>query len=275
MGEVTAVAWPAQLSLATALAEMADTPTIWPGLGRRDNGALHLIVVPDQARMRELTGGRAPSWGAGIAIPGSRTILIRADVQDPVRTLRHELAHLALRRAIRSRVPRWFDEGYAALAAGEWDRLDAIQLNLAVTRGLAPDLAELDGALRGRAPEAEASYALAMSAVTELARRNPTGSLEPIIRLLGDGEEFDAAVRRTTGLTAGQFAAEWSRAVRHRYSWLTWLLAGGLWVVVALAVLAAGAIRRRFDRPRRAALDEGWTLPEEPPPELDQGREGV
>ena len=73
---MTAVAWPAQLPLATALAEMADAPAVWPGLGRRDNGPLRLIIVPDRQRMRDLTGGRAPSWGAGIAMPGSRTIMM-------------------------------------------------------------------------------------------------------------------------------------------------------------------------------------------------------
>jgi hypothetical protein len=276
VGQVTAVAWPAQLPLAVMLAERAAAAATWPGLGRRESGPIRLIVVADQARMRELTGGRAPSWGAGIAIPGARTILIRADARDPLGTLRHELAHLALRRAVRVRVPRWFDEGYASYAAGEWDRLDALQLNLTVMRGGAPELSALDGALRGRAPDAEASYALAMSAIMELARRNPSRSLEPLLTLLESGIEFPTALRRTTGLTEGQFAVEWRRSVRSRYGILTWAMAGGFWAVIALAVLLAGWIRRRSDRPRRAALDEGWTIPpEDGPAELDQDRESL
>jgi len=273
---VTAVAWPAQLPLALMLAERADAPATWPGLGPRDPGPIRLIVAADEAQMRELTGGRAPSWGAGIAIPGARTILIRADARDPLTTLRHELAHLALRRAVRVHLPRWFDEGYASFAAGEWDRLDAIQLNLTVMRGGAPELAELDAALRGRAPDAEASYALAMSAVLELARRNPTGTLRPLLALLESGVEFPQALSRTTGLTEGQFAVEWQRAVRSRYGLLTWVMAGGFWAVIALAVLGARWFRRRADRPRRAALDEGWVVPpEDPPSELDRGGESV
>lgn len=257
------------------LAEDADRPMSWPGLGLRDPGPLRLIVVPDQARMRELSGGRAPSWGAGVALPGSRTILIRADARDPAQTLRHELAHLALRRAIRSRTPLWFDEGYASFASGEWDRLDALALNLTVVRGAVPELAELDGALRGRAPAAEASYALAMSAVLELARRHPDGTLEPLVELLARGVPFEDALQRTTGLNPGQFAVAWREGVRQRYGILTWLAAGGLWAVVALAVLGASWLRRRADRPRRRALDQGWVIVEDPPAdELDRSREG-
>lgn len=258
------------------LAERADASTTWPGLGTRDPGPVRLIVAADEAQMRELTGGRAPSWGAGIAIPGARTILVRADARDPLTILRHELAHLALRRAVRVSVPRWFDEGYAAYAAGEWDRLDAIQLNLTVARGGAPELAELDAALRGRAPDAEASYALAMSAVLELARRNPSGTLQPILSLLESGVEFPAAVARTTGLTEGQFAVEWHRTIRSRYGLLTWVMAGGFWAVIAVAVLGARWFRRRADRPRRAALDEGWVVPpDDPEAELDRTGESV
>ena len=246
----------------------------WPGLGLQDPGPLRLIIVPDQERMQEMSGGRAPAWGAGLAFPGRRTIIIRADSREPARTLRHELAHLALRQAISSRTPLWFDEGYAAFASGEWDRLDALALNLTVVRGAVPELGDLDGALRGRAPSAEASYALAMTAVMELARRNPTGTMEPMLGLLASGLPFDESLQRTTGLNPGQFASAWREGVRRRYGFLTWLAAGGLWAVVALAVLGAAWLRRRADRPRRRALDQGWVIVEDPPEgELDRIRE--
>jgi len=273
---VTAVAWPAQLDLAIALAERADAPAEWPGLGRLDPGPIRLIVAADPERMRSLTGGRAPAWGAGVALPGSRTILVRADAQNPVGVLRHELAHLALHRAVRVRVPRWFDEGYAAYAAGEWDRLDQLALNMAVLRGATPDLAQLDAALRGRAPEASTSYALAMSAIIELARRHPSGTLDPMLGLLKEGVPFESALSRTTGLTPGQFALEWRKGVRQRFGFFSWIAAGGLWLVIAGAVVLAAWLRRRSDRPRRIALDEGWVIPpDDAAPELDRGREGV
>jgi hypothetical protein len=144
-----------------------------------------------------------------------------------------------------------------------------------VVRGSIPDLRSLDGALRGSATTADAAYALAVSAVTELARRNPTGTLNPLLARLEAGADFDAAVRSTTGLTIDQFEEQWQRATRRRYSVGTWLIAGGGWLVLALVVLSLRRLRRRADRVRRAALDVGWEVgPEDAPgPELDPTQE--
>ena len=272
VGQVTVVAWPGQRSLAIDLARRAGRPSEWPGLGRRTPGPLRLIVVPGGQQLDSLSAGRAPAWGVGIALPGARTILLRADRDDLYATLRHELAHLALHDAVKGRVPLWFDEGYASWAAGEWDRLGVLDLNLAVVRGAVPDLRSLDGALRGSATTADAAYALAVSVVTELARRNPSGSLTPLMQRLEAGEDFDAAVLATTGLTMSQFDTEWRRAIRRRYSLATWLLAGGGWGVLAFSMWALVRIRRRADLPRRAALDQGWEIPPETTdtPELDR-----
>src|SRR5580765_7549432 len=69
VGQVTAVAWPPQLELAANLARRANDTADWPGLGRRAPGPLRLIVVPDGRRLDSLSQGRAPSWGAAVALP--------------------------------------------------------------------------------------------------------------------------------------------------------------------------------------------------------------
>ena len=257
---MTAVAWPAQMSLAMALAREANQPAEWPGLGRVDPAPIRLIVVPDLRRLDSLTAGRAPSWGAAIALPDAQMILVRADAPDVARTLRHELAHLALHRAVRVRVPLWFDEGYAGYAAGEWERLGSLELNLALVRGRVPDLRTLDGALRGSASTADAAYGLAVSAVSELARRNPTGTLDPLLGGLKAGEDFDQAVLRTTGLTVPRFEEQWQQTIRKRYNLGAWVVAGGGWLILAVVVAGLARVRRRRDRVRRAALDEGWEV---------------
>ena len=276
------MAWPAQLELATGLARRAADTTEWPGLGRRTPGPLRLIVVPDARRLDSLSSGRSPGWGAAVALPGDRTVLLRADAGDIYRTLRHELAHLVLHQAVQGRVPLWFAEGYAAWAAGEWDRLGSLELNLAVVRGAVPSLDELNGALRGSESTADAAYALAVSAVTELARRHPSNSLRPLMERLQAGEDFAGVVRATTGLSLIEFEREWRSSLRRRYSLATWLLAGGGWATLAVALWLLLRRRRALDRPRRAALDEGWVIPaenptleaeESAPPELDRTSE--
>jgi len=253
------------LNLAIALAEESDTPRTWYGLAPASPGPIRLIVVRGTAQLDSLMRGRGPAWGAGFAMPGARTIVIRADRGNPRQTLRHELAHFALHDAIPVRVPLWFDEGYAAIAAGEWDRLDGLRLNLTVARGRVPNFYELDRALRAGESTAEAAYALAASAVAMIARRHPGHSLEPLLTRLASGESFDSALLATTGSTPGRFEVEWQKDVRKRYGLLVWAAAGGLWLFVALGVILAAWLRRRRDRPRRAALDQGWVVePEEP-----------
>lgn len=265
VGPVTAVAWPAQTEMAAGLARAAAAPADFPGLGPFTPDSLTLIVVPDRAALDSLVRGRAPAWGAGLALPSAHTIVLRADAGDVQRTLRHELAHLALHARVRVRLPLWFDEGYAAWAAGEWERLGGLELNLAVARGAVPDFDGLDGALRGSPATAAAGYALAMSAVLELARRTPEGRLDPLFGRLAAGEDFDAAVLATTGLTVPRFEDVWRRSVRTRYTVVTWLVAGGAWALLAVGLIVLGGWRRRADRGRRAALDEGWVVAEEPP----------
>lgn len=264
VGRVTVVAWPAQAALATALADAADQPATWLGIGRRDLGSLRLFVAADSAQFREFTRGRLPGWSAGAAFPGGRTIVLRADGGDVLGTLRHELAHLALHDAVRQRVPLWFDEGYATVASGQWDVFDRLAVNLAVARGETPGLGELDAHLRGSGLSADAGYALAATAVLELGRRNPTGTLDPLLGQLAAGVPFDAAVLATTGLTVDRFDESWRRSVRLRFGLATWTVGTGIWLVIAAAVALAYVARRRRDRPRRAALDEGWDIaPEE------------
>ncbi len=264
---MTAVAERRHLGLATALAEAAAPPRDWLAIGRVDPGPLTLVVVPDRAAFARAAAGRVPGWGAGLAIPSARMVVIRADAGDPFGTLRHELAHVALHRRVRTRVPLWFDEGYAVLAAGEYGRLEALQLNLTVVSGRVPDLRGVDGALRGRgSADAETAYALAASAVAELARRNPTRTLEPLMTRLIAGEAFDAAVEATTGFSLDRFDEVWHRSVRRRYNWGIWFATGGVWLLVAAGLGGAAAWRRRQDAPRRAALDIGWP---DPPPDAE------
>lgn len=263
VGGVSVMSWPAQARIAAGLGEMADRPIRWPGLGYRSPGRLRLILVPDSAALGRITSGRAPAWGAGLAFPSSRTIILRVDNGDLRLTLRHELAHLALHDAVRVRVPLWFDEGYAAFAAGEWDRMDALRLSWIVLRRDLPDFHELDGALRGNSATAEKAYTLAMSAVLELARRNPQGNLDLLLGQLQNGSSFEVAVSAATGLPLVVFEKDWAQSIRRRYNLAIWLSAGGFWLVVSLAVGVVWWLRRRADRPRRRALDEGWIIPEE------------
>lgn len=260
---MTVIAPPEREALGVALAERAERPLVWPGLGRQAPPPFTLMIVDDSATLARLTRGRAPGWGAGVALPGARTILLRADLPDIDQTLRHEIGHLVLRAAVRGRIPLWFEEGYAGWGSGEFSRIASLELNLAVAAGQLPSFEELDRMLRGSANSANLAYALAASAVAEIARRPPPGGLDPLLHRLREGEEFGAALEASTGLSLDRFEETWQGSLRHRYSLLTWLVAGGMWSLLAFGLGGLLWYRRRRDRPRRAALDQGWVIPED------------
>jgi hypothetical protein len=269
VGNITVIAPPERRQLAVALAEQAERTVDWPGLGRRAPPPFTLVVTADSTSLARVTRGRAPGWGAGVAFPAARTIMLRADLPDLAQTLRHELAHLALRSAVRVRLPLWFDEGYAAWATGELGRARSLELNLAVATGRIPSLTELDGMLRGSAGTADLAYALAASAVAELSLRQPAGAMDRLLARLTANEDFAAALTAATGLGPDRFEEAWQRSLRQRYSLVTWLVAGGMWALIAFSLGGLVWYRRERDRPRRAALDHGWVLP--PPDAPEEG----
>lgn len=259
VGRVTAVYWPETEITAVRLAERAESEAQWPGLRGPATFPMRLIVTPDRRTFDSVTAGRLPTWGAGVAFPGTNTIVVTSDA-GVQQVLRHELAHLALRNAV-GRVPRWFDEGYASRAAGEWSRLDALRVNWAFVRGEVPTLNAMNRHLRLGAADANASYALATTAVLLLERLGGERGLTPLMDALVGTADFDQALRQAYGLTLGQFEARWHKDVKSRYGWLLLITSfSGFWTVVAGVVLVVWVRRRRRDRVRRAALDEGWVV---------------
>ena len=269
VGRVTAVAWPAQGALAAALADAADRTPPFPGVGPLPDRPIRLILAPTRARFDSVTRGRLPSWSDGAAFPERATVvLLSAGSPDRLTgPLRHELSHLALRWRVRHPLPLWFEEGYAAVAAGEWDRLDALRLNWQVARGVQLDLDGLDRALRSDAADAATAYALATTAVLLLDRWGGAQGLAPLIEHLGTDATFDAALRQTYHMTEGDFELRWQRDVGARYGWLGWASAVGLfWALLGVGLAWLVRLRRRRDRTRRALLDEGWALPDDDGP---------
>lgn len=221
---------------------------------------IRLILAPTRERYDSLTRGRLPLWSEGAAFPDAGTIvLLTAHPPNGPSALRHELAHLALRWHVRRHVPLWFEEGYAAVAAQEWDRLDALRLNWQLARGVHMNLDDVDRALRGAPSDAETGYALATTAVLLLQRWGGGGEhgLAPLMANLPTAESFDAALRATYHITEGDFELRWQKDIGSRYGWISWLAAMGFfWLAIGALLVALVVLRRKRDRRKRAALEE-------------------
>ena len=231
----------------------------FPGLARPRQRVL-IAVAPSERLFREWVGPAAPEWGEAIAFPESRRIVIRGrDVPggtgDPVVTLRHEIAHLALHEALGDLPPRWFDEGYASYAAGEWRREDWLATSTAMLFRRLPSLDDLDAYFYAGEESAGQGYALSHRAVAELASLDPERGLSLFFRYWKETESLDAALRRAYGMTTADFEGLWRSRTRRRYGALA-LTAdfAVIGIVGGLTLLPLWLTRRRRTRRRLEAM---------------------
>jgi hypothetical protein len=195
-----------------------------------------------------------------VAFPALQRVIMQgsragSDAGDPLVTLRHELAHLALYEALGDLPPRWFDEGYASVAAGEWGREEALAASIGLALRGTPSLDELELLFYRGAGDAEMAYALAHRAVADLMTLDPARGLTLFFRNWKATQSFEGAVRQSFGMTSLGFEQQWQRQTRRRYGALALLanlsLGFGVFAVVLGPFLWN---RRRRDRRRLEAL---------------------
>jgi hypothetical protein len=252
--------YPHDRQLATSLAAHALATDTFPGLARPAQRVI-IAIAPDRRRFREWAGS-APEWGSAIAFPESRRIVLHgqragSDAGDPLAVLRHELAHLALHEALGDLPPRWFDEGYASLAAGEWGREEVLMTNAALALRGMPTLDELEESFSRGATAAQSAYALAYRAVAELAQQDRAHGLALFFTYWRTTGSLERAMRQAYGMTVADFERRWRQRTRRQYGALALvsnLTLAGLLLLFVLAPLYV--IRRRRDRRRLESMKE-------------------
>lgn len=246
--------------LATSLADHALRTDTFPGLPRSQQ-RVTIAIAPDDRRFREWAGG-APEWGSAVAFPESRRVVLQgrragSDAGDPLVVLRHELAHLALHEWLGELPPRWFDEGYASYAAGEWGREEVLRTNVALAVKGVPTLDELEAMFAGGSTAAQSAYALSHRLVAELAAPDRGRGLALFLSYWRSSRSFERALRQAYGLTSGGLERQWDRHMRAQYGWLS--LASNLTIatLIFLVLLAPlYVMRRRRDRKRLEQMRE-------------------
>jgi hypothetical protein len=254
-GRFTAVYFPEDERLAHTLVTGAARTDSFPWLPRPRERVL-IAIAPDMRRFRQWAGPGAPEWGVALAFPDSRRVIIQgraagSEAGDPLETLRHELAHLALHERLGNRPPRWFDEGYASVAAREWRRDDVLATNVALALRGVPTFDQLEESFSGGATTAQSAYALSYRAVAEMASLDPERGLTLLFRYWETGKSLDAAVRQAFGMTLSGFEKEFQSRVRRRYGALALFADLTLvFLVTGLALLPFFVARRARDRRR-------------------------
>lgn len=266
-GRFTIISPPGDAALARAMVEAAERNDTFPGLPR-PRQPIHIDVGGDAATFRALIGPSAPEWGVAVAFPRSQRIVMQgryagAEEGNPQEILRHEIAHLALHEALGELPPRWFDEGYAAYSAQEWGREEALATNFALVLRGVPSLDSLDLGFYAGAQRATGAYALAYTAVAELAALDRQRGLALFFQRWRETRSMDAGVRAAYGITLGGFETRWRTRTRRRY--------GALALVTDLAIVGSGVLglllplqhlQRRRRKQRLAAMREAEAVAE-------------
>ncbi len=261
-GRFTVLFAPTDERLAASLLASAVERDTFPGLAR-PQVRVQVWVAPDDATFRRWAGDGAPEWGAAFAFVVERRVVLHghrgggSGEGGAMQVLRHELAHLALHEAMGDLPPRWFDEGYASYAAGEWGRDDVLATNfaLAIAFGRIPTFAQLDASFAGGTTAAQSAYAFSYRAVAELASIDRARGLTLFFEHWRREGSLEKAVRQAYGITLGGFEARWQQGTRRRYGGLA--LVTDLSAVAVLLVVLVGPlwlVRRGRQRKRLEAM---------------------
>jgi hypothetical protein len=232
-------------------------------LGLKDPGPpIHVWLAPEGSPPARAV----PDWVAGYASDAGGGWVVLLPARSPsypssslAGVLRHEVAHVLIHRAAGGRpLPRWFDEGVAMIAGGDWGLNDRTRLALAqLSAGRVP-LAELDRRFAGNPGEVETAYAVAGGFVHYILTRHGADAAARILAAVSRGLRFEPAFERSLGQPLAEVeAAFWAEPSIER--WLPLLTSPAvLWTAVTLLALLAFVFRHRRDAARRAA----WALEE-------------
>jgi hypothetical protein len=240
--------------------------------GRRDFGPpIHVVLMDENDPVVQ----ELPRWVSGFAVSGRRVVtVIPARVPSyPDRNLTglmvHEVAHILVGDAARGhRVPRWFNEGIATVAAREWGLEDHARYAAAAAGRRIATVDDLERGFRGSGREARRAYALSAAFIRWLRTEVDPQVTGRILEDVGRGESFENAFFGNTGMNLP--AAE-ERFLGNRWLWATWVpfltSSAVLWMAItALALVAIirrtiknREIRHRWDLEEAAAAPSGVT----------------
>jgi peptidase MA superfamily protein len=251
----------AERDLARIQADLPDLPHL-------ERVEVRLVKHQEDIAANAPAGHGAPPWAVGTAYPDEGVVVVAmrsraGDLLDAERTLTHELAHLALGRALGSApVPRWLTEGFANLYSSEASLARLGTLLGALLGGRIVPLWQLDAAFPAEENEVDLAYAEAYDFVAFMAHRGrysdesddgDPSALHRFLQELAAGKEVDAASQTAFGRRFVDLEQEWLQSLRDRFLLLPLAMGGtALWASGGV-LLVLGYLRRRRQAKKKLA----------------------
>lgn len=223
---------------------------------------LRITFVEHAGGVARATG--TPQWVAGVASPPRGEIAIALYGPDGAPSnleelLRHEMAHVALHRAVGGAdVPRWFHEGVAESFTGTISLARAQALAGAVFGGGVKDLEGLERDFRGAdGVDASVAYAAARDFVIFMRNQDPTGSqFRQVLTELRMGYGFEAAFLRSYDKGLHELVRDWRQDLPGRFVWYPLVASGGMpFFLMGPLIFLAWRRRRRILAASWARID--------------------
>jgi hypothetical protein len=212
-------------------------------LGRDFEGPVDVFVAEGPQDAKSL--GPLPQ---GAILLDARAVL----GEEGKQALRHALAHRALEQL--GPFPRWFAEGFAALAADEWSASSWLaSYRSSVRPESAIPLQELAGTWPERLSEREVAHAQSRSFVAFLQTEGDDAGLRVLVGKVAGGSDFATAFREVYQSDLPTMEARWREEQSSRWSWVPVVSHPmTVWVAFTVACVLAYVRMRHRKRIRQA-----------------------
>ncbi|MBM74056.1 MAG: hypothetical protein CMK59_01540 [Proteobacteria bacterium] len=243
-----------KVALELAQYSAQSIPRLAKKLGLSTGGAVDIYIAPSQESFLAMQPAIPPDWADGTAWPKSGLIFLRSpSIRDGrsdslMQVLDHEIVHILLGRAFAHQpVPRWLQEGYAQIAAREYNEetLDALAQAGFVDAWI--PLSQLARGFPVNAHRAQLAYAQSADFVAYFLQTYGEEALQKVIQNLIAGNRFEEALFLTTGKSTEQLDQAWRGQEAFELLWLKPLFSDTTLLAVFGLIFVVAAIRKKHE----------------------------
>jgi hypothetical protein len=203
-----------------------------------------IFIVGSLAEFEQLVSGRFPDWGAAVAIPSQKMIVLKSPEKFNLNKnleelLAHEYTHLLVsQKSGIFNPPRWLNEGLAMFVSMEWSWSYNLAMSKSAVFGQFIELKEIDKMNRFNESKAQVAYAESYLAVDFLNMNYSKNIFEKILNQINRGMVVEEAIFNETGMTLKEFKSEFKIYLNQRFNVLSLFMDTILlWLFLAIVVI--------------------------------------